>query len=477
MGLGVLFRTFNRLLADRRGGTSIVLTLMIVPIIGAVGMGVEGASWYLIHRAAQNAADAAAVAAAINACAPTDACDVTELSATYVEEAAAVAGRFGFVDNDSTDIATTMVNCPGTTDPDCYQVLITKRFPVTLVRMVGFNGDTTLGGQPAQTIRAVSIARPKGLGEMYCITTVGGAANAIDLDGGGGGGANIDFGGCDFLAMGGGATCTNMVGGTSNIGYADVLSTGQANKDCGTERPLDPATVPPDAYAALDGILDSAIPDPNTQCPGGFAKANNQNEILGAFATSNNLSGSQSFSMGSPLCGDVRLTGDVTVTADSQMVILNGRLDLNGHKLYAPAGTSLSIILGGVNDNNYDHTIVSTGAGTGTLDFQADKDDANWRGIAVYVDPDLNTNVDQDWDGSNPSLNISGMVYAPTARIDVSGAINHATAGDACLAFYVESLRVNGTVALFAEPTRDCDRAKVNVPRVPGTETRQALVQ
>lgn len=479
MRFGALRRLFNRLLGDRRGTTSIVMTLMLVPMIGAVGMAVEGGTWYLIHRAAQNAADAAAVAAAVNDCAAGTACNQSpKLSASYVQEAAAVASKFGFVADASTDISTTIVNCPGTTEPNCYRVEITKRFPVSLVRMVGYNGDTTLSGRPAQTIRAASIARKKGLGDMYCITTVGAGASAIDMDGGGGGGLSIDFGGCDFLAIGGGASCTNAVGQGSNIGYSDVLSTGQSNKDCGTERQLNLANVPPDAYASLNGTLDTAIPSAAASCPSGYAKANNQNLITGAaFARNTISSGSQTFTMAAPYCGDVRISG--TVTATGTMVILNGRLDLaDGATL---SGTGLTIILGGGNlagANGWNHTIVSTGSGTGTLDFQAPKSDGNaWNGVAVYVDPDLTVNVDQNWSGGKPALKISGMIYAPTAIVDVGGAINHATGGDACLAFYTKGLRVNGVVSLFAEPTRECDRAKVSVPRVPGTETRQALVQ
>jgi len=469
VGLGVLFRMFNRLLADRRGGTSIVLTLMIVPIIGAVGMAVEGGTWYLIHRAAQNAADAASVAAAINECEPGDPCDVTELSATYVEEAAAVAARFGFVDDDATDIATTKVNCPGTTEPDCYQVLLTKRFPVQLVRMVGFNGDTTLSGQPAQTIRAVAIARPKDPGVQYCITAIGTEPNAIDLKGGGALGS-LDFGGCDFLSAGG-AECTNKVGSESNIGYTDVISTGASNKDCGTERPLT-TEFPADPYAALEGEIDEIADD----CGGVYPKHD-----MGAVDVNHQLSGPMSFTAAGAYCGDIKLTGDVTITANSQLVIHNGRLDLDVFKISAPAGVSLTIILSstgpaGTDDPaaDYNHTIV--GAVGSAMDFQAPTS-GDWHGVAVYQDPDTPDNGDFVWQGNKPAINITGLIYAKTATIDIGGNIQHATAGDACIAFYVEELQVNGTIDIFAEPTRDCERANVSLAYVPGTELRQALVQ
>ena len=61
--------------------------------------------------------------------------------------------------------------------------------------------------------------------------------------------------------------------------------------------------------------------------------------------------------------------------------------------------------------------------------------------------------------GNNPQFNVTGLIYAPNGNVAISGAINHATAGDACLAFIVKTLQIQGTGSIFAYPTRQCDRA------------------
>jgi hypothetical protein len=49
---------------DRQGATMVVFALAGTAVIGMVGLGTEGGSWYLSRRDAQNAADAAAYAGA-----------------------------------------------------------------------------------------------------------------------------------------------------------------------------------------------------------------------------------------------------------------------------------------------------------------------------------------------------------------------------------------------------------------------------
>jgi hypothetical protein len=53
------------LLRSRRGSTSFATVIALVPLIGVVAIGAEAGSWYVTHRNAQNAADAAAYAGAL----------------------------------------------------------------------------------------------------------------------------------------------------------------------------------------------------------------------------------------------------------------------------------------------------------------------------------------------------------------------------------------------------------------------------
>src|SRR5258708_11285026 len=60
----VLSTYLHRLRDDERGTVAIVMGLLIVPLVGALGVGFEVSNWYMNGRGMQNAADAAALAAA-----------------------------------------------------------------------------------------------------------------------------------------------------------------------------------------------------------------------------------------------------------------------------------------------------------------------------------------------------------------------------------------------------------------------------
>ena len=101
--LTTIARNLVRLGADRRGNVAIMMGLLMVPIVGAMGLGFEVSHWYMAKRAMQNAADSAAIAAASNA------------SSNYDVEAKAVAALYGFVDgqNNNTVTASNAAACPG----------------------------------------------------------------------------------------------------------------------------------------------------------------------------------------------------------------------------------------------------------------------------------------------------------------------------------------------------------------------------
>jgi Flp pilus assembly protein TadG len=124
--IAMLGRNFFRLHADCRGSVAVVMGLLIVPMIGALGLGFEISNWYMTKRAMQNAADAAAIAAASNA------------SANYDVEAKAVAALYGFVDgqNNTTVTASNTATCP-TGGNTCYSVTITSLDPLYLSQVVG----------------------------------------------------------------------------------------------------------------------------------------------------------------------------------------------------------------------------------------------------------------------------------------------------------------------------------------------------
>jgi hypothetical protein len=261
---------------------------------------------------------------------------------------------------------------------------------------------------------------------------------------------------------------------------AYVGSTGNSNDNCGSEQPT--SLQLRDPYNSLKDNLPTGTALANL-CPTYFQDGSAKNPL----PASNILqAGTRPFSISSPFCGDVRLAGDVTVSGNSVLLIENGHLDLNGHKLFTPSGASLTIIFSGTSDTKYEHFVCSSAItpsnctssqNDGVLDFSA-PNSGTWSGVAIYQDPRLPTtptgkNLNLIASGSSPQWDITGMVYAPLANVQFNGAINHATQGLACLTFFVNSILINGTASIFATPTVQCQQAGLDPG---GVQTLEKLV-
>jgi hypothetical protein len=174
-----------------------------------------------------------------------------------------------------------------------------------------------------------------------------------------------------------------------------------------------------DPYASLASQIPSNTCSSYPQIPKKGSYSGHKN-CTGTFPKS----GSATLGATTVVGGDVQLTGDVTVTssaglAGAVLVIENGMLDTNGHKLSTASGSALTIIFSGTSGGGNHYPTDNTSAGT--LDFMAPTS-GTWKGIALYQDPNLTSNVDFSYAGNNPTWNISGAVYLPNASLGFSGA-------------------------------------------------------
>jgi Flp pilus assembly protein TadG len=98
----------RRPLIDRRGATAVVFALAGTMVIGFVGLGTEGGTWYLTRRDAQNTADAAAYAGAVRLSSTQANLGITLANARTQAIAAATdtATRNGFTTGASSTIVT-----------------------------------------------------------------------------------------------------------------------------------------------------------------------------------------------------------------------------------------------------------------------------------------------------------------------------------------------------------------------------------
>jgi hypothetical protein len=409
--------------------------LSLPVLIGGLGMGMESAYWYLDQRGMQNASDAAAIAAA------------TDATSNYTSAATSVAGQYGYQDgvNGTTLTVTNAAPCPSGGSNNCYRVSITYKQQLYLLPVVGFSGDTTVGGQPAETLRSAATATQSTTPREYCLL----ALNTIGSSILGNGVPNTNFAGCNTMSNSS-ATCHGHDMG-ADFGDAHIIDSG-----CGV---IQESNIPivPDPYAALAANI------PANPCHSYPQEPNHHGDP--ALPSSNQWSGSQSLVGNVAVCGDLQLTGDVTINAPAGavLVIENGQLDTNGHTIRTASGSAVTVVYSGDNTSGYTHAPT----GGGTLDLQAPTS-GPWSGVAMYQDPNLTSGVDMSAAGNSPTWDITGLVYMPHANVTFSGAVNKSSNGASCFAMVVGDITINGTGAILAHG--GCGAAGLNMPtgQVPG---------
>ena len=183
--LATTTRDLVRLRTDTGGNVAIMMGLLMVPMVGAMGLGFEVSHWYMSKRAMQNAADAAAIAAASNA------------SSNYDVEGKAVAALYGFVDgqNNTTVTASDAAPCPAGGNT-CYSVTITGLDPLSLSQVVGYNGDTTVNGANQKILSSTAIALRAKVKQPICLLALSTTGTALRTNGA----PNSNFTGCTVMS-------------------------------------------------------------------------------------------------------------------------------------------------------------------------------------------------------------------------------------------------------------------------------------
>lgn len=405
-------------LASENGATAVIVGLILPALVGAMGLGAEISYWQLHHRAMQNAADAAAVAAATNG------------ASGYAADGKAITAQYGF--QDATGNVSVSVTNPATATnctANCYVVTITDKVPLFLSQVIGYRGNTTVNGQKMTTITATATATTEGSYQFCMIALASSGKTGIT----GNGVPNANMNGCNLMSNTG-LTCH---GHDMNANFADAAGT---SSGCGTTQN---SGVPPitDPYSGLASNI------PADTCGGTYP----QEPSLPA---QNKWSGTSLLTGVQVVCGDQQLSGDTTLN-NTTLVIENGQLDTNGHTL---TGTGLTVIFTGSNSSSYQH-IPSGGGG---LNISAPTSGA-WAGVAMYQDPSLNKNVDISAAGNSPTWNMSGLVYLPHSSVTLSGAIGTGSSGATCMIFVVDNVTINGTGSIFANDS-GCPSMGLTVP-------------
>ena len=405
---------------DRCGSTAVLFALLTPMVIGGLGIGFEVSNWYMTQRSMQNASDAAVMAAASNA------------GANFDIEGKAVARQFGFTDSVN-NVGVTIVRnvaCPGGGNA-CYKATITNSVPLYLSPVVGFAGS----GSSKQDIVATATASRGVIQRPYCLLALAssGTASAIRTDGA----PYANLAGCSVKSN------RNAVCNGSNLGadYGDAVGT---NSGCGKIQNAGlAATVDP--YSGLAANI------PANTCGGFYPQGTSPSVVT--WAGAKNLSGNVT------VCGDLRLTGNVTVNAPTGAVLVlrNGRLDTNGFTIQTASGSGLTIVFTGTVGGGYVHYPT----GSGIVDVAAPTS-GPWSGVAIYQAPTMTTGVNIAAAGSSPTWRITGLVYLPHSSVTVNGGVNKSTHGANCFVLVVDNLNLSGSANIL--PNGGCVAAGLTMP-------------
>jgi Flp pilus assembly protein TadG len=443
-------RALVRFRRDQRGTIAVMMALLFPALIAILGLGMEVTNWYMRTRAMQNAADAAVIAAASNG------------TANYNVEAAAVAANYGFV-NGAGNVAITATDsaaCPADPDvtPPCYRVSITKIVPIALTAVVGYKGNIDVDGVREQQLSSAATATKTVVQQPICLLGLDPSGQAITSNGA----PNADFSGCTTMSNSGSSCNGSDLKAFMGVAHA-------TNNGCGVRQH---SYAPPvvDPYAALASNIPS---DLAAKCSNSYPQESKQGGSWSGgtpWSGTKLLTGTADKAGNTLICGDLRLTGDVTIDAPDGAVlyIQNGRLDLQGHTFRTANGSEVTIVLTGDNGGPYQHIVTDkSGSTTGLLDIVAPLS-GPFSGVAIYQDPKLTTGVNFTYAGNDPTWDITGLVYMPNADVTISGAINKSTNGAVCFVMVAKDITINGTGSIYAQSPAGagCKDAGLNMPKV-----------
>jgi len=428
--------------ADERGVTAIIVGLVAALVIGIVGLGIDVVGWYRTDREMQNAADSAAVAAAVNG------------TSSYQSEAKAVAAQPAY-DDGSTGVHVTASDqtCPNTaTEGNCVNVTVEMdTAPQFFSQVVGF---------PAPPLSSTAIASGARV-HQYCLLALAGDGKSPAILANGSNNANLT--GCSIMSN----TSATCHGHNLLATYGDAHGT---DTNCGNDEHSNVPKVS-DPYSYLASSI-----------PANPCKASDYSWESKKAATKNQWSNANPITVGSPpttanngiVCGDLQLIDSgsgnpvtvSTASTGSVLVIEDGQLDLNGLTLQTASGSALTIIFSGdLTDTHTKYPTDNSSTGKGVLNIQAPTS-GTWSGVAIYQDPnlpDLGGDLDVYYTGYQPAWDVTGLIYMPHASATFKGAVNKSSYGASCFVLVVDNVTIDGTANI--EETGGCAAAGLAMPQ------------
>jgi len=387
--------------------------LTLVPMMVGVGAAVDYSRASDTRAALQSALDAALIAG------------VKDGSATWTQTASSTFNAVIRAKSGAT-IGTPSFTQSGT---DGYSAAVSATVPVTFLAMVGYSSVNVTASSSA--VGGLS-------GDNSCVLTLDSGASLSDV--------SLLFGGAPNIAL---TNCTvrsntSLSCNGHDSGATASIATGTATS---CSNPQSGVRAVPDMYAK---VAQNIAP----LC-GGASMA--VTWTAGQPRPPAVKTVSQGTYTEYHVCGDLTVSGSGTLissSADSLLVIENGSLTLDNSAKISTVRTA--IVLTGNNSHSSSINFPNGNGQLATLSLSPPLTGGNpWQGIALYQDPALTLNVDDNW-GPGATFSVDGIVYLPNASVTLRGVAN--SNNYQCTKLVTKKFNTNGSVTLmFAQQKTGCD--------------------
>ena len=438
----------RNLLHCRRGSVAFATTIALLPLIGLIALGAEAGSWYATKQHAQNAADAAAYAGAVQkACAISGSgCDLTQ---DYVYRGKQFAAQSGFCN---------------TSDATAYPGSTCGTNPTGVSRSVQINLLTTWNGTSGNYVQAiVGQQQPAYLAKVLGLTTVNINAGAVaKLQGaskppcalaltgtiGFQGSPNINAPDCGMASDDPAANAINFTGGGTTMNLGSLSTVGGCTGSttfCSTAQTYMPAPIP-NPFSALDGSLTTlcgASPSLPTTC--GLPVCSGSTLVAYTASTPCTNDGLHITSNGAETLSPGGNTGCPS-SATSCVYFISGTLKITGTPTIS--GTATFILLPGATINNQGNALITiagptTAPSSSSLPSALQSNASLFQALAIY---DASSAAVQF--GGNSNINITGSIYAPTATVTFQGNPTlNLGGGNSCGQLVAAAIQFNGNAS------------------------------
>jgi hypothetical protein len=403
-----------RFLRDRKGGVAPLLALSIVPILGAVGAGVDYTRAAASRVSLQSSLDAALLYAAKG--------DSENWQTTATNAFNAMVD----VKNGATVVTPTFsVDADGN-----YVGQAAADVPTKISGVLGMNSIH---------VAATATVKPGGDSDNSCILTLDKGAAASHV--------SMLFGGAPNIALAGCSTRSNTSMNCNGHGSGASVSIAYGTTS-GCSNPKSYAKQLPDIYEPLAANITKlcgALSTGVTWTPG---------TVPAAVKTVSKGSYTEYH-----VCGDLTVSGTGFLTgsnpsSDFVIIIENGGLTLTSGASISTLRTA--IVLTGSSTTSSKIDFPNGNGQSASLSLSpAIAADNPWKGIALYQDPVMTSNVSNNW-GPGATFNADGIVYLPNSDVEMQGVA--ASGNYKCSKIVTKTFTTKGAVDLnFSQVKAGCE--------------------